>query len=111
MKKTIFLLTGILLLCLMLCSCSKTEHNTYADIYGIVSDAATGSPVSDATVMLSPGGKTQLTGSDGRFEFSEVEAMQYTVTVQKTGYQTNRKIITAGAGEKTEVNIPLTKNN
>jgi DNA-binding winged helix-turn-helix (wHTH) protein len=62
-------------------------------------------------VVLSPGGKTKTTGSDGRYEFQDLDAAQYTITVQKNGYQTNRKTVTAVSDEKTEANIPLTKSN
>ena len=111
MKKTVFLLTGILLLALMAGSCSKKEYDTYAGLYGIVSEAATADPVGGVSVILSPGGRTQVTGTDGRFEFNDLDPQQYTITVQKTGYQTNRKTVTAITGEKIEANIPLTKSN
>jgi len=111
MKKTLLLLIGTLLLFIVVSSCKKTEYNTFAGLYGIVSDSATADPISGATVVLSPGGKTQTTGADGRFEFNDLEARQYTLMVQKTGYQTNYKTITAVPSDKTEVNIPLIKNN
>ena len=87
--------------------CSKTEYDNFASLYGVVSDNATGAPVTNATIVLSPGGTTKTTGNDGRFEFSELEPQQYTVTVQKAGYQTNRKSVTAVVGERIEVNITL----
>ena len=88
-------------------SCSKTEYNHFAALYGVVSDQATGAPIANATVVLSPGGTTKTTGTDGRFEFSELEPQQYTVTVQKAGYQTNRKSIMAIINVPNEVNITL----
>jgi hypothetical protein len=91
-------------------SCKKDEYNLFSTLYGVINDAETNDPISGATVTLSPGGKSQTTGTDGRYEFAEVDAVQYTITVQKTGYQTNRKTITAIAAEKTEANISLTKN-
>ena len=48
-----------------------------------------------------------MTGSDGLFEFLELSPQQYTITVQKADYQTNRKTITAVVGEKIEANITL----
>jgi len=84
----------------------------YADaLYGVVNDSETGDLISGASVVLSPGGKTKTTGTDGRYEFLDLDPQQYTITVQKTGYQTNRKTVTAVVGEKTEANIPLTKSN
>jgi hypothetical protein len=108
MKKYLFILSCIVFT--GICnSCTKDEHNLFATLYGIVSDAVTSDPVSGATVTLSPGGKSQTTGDDGRYEFTNLDAAQYTVTIQKTGYKTNRKTVTAVATEKTEANIPLTK--
>jgi hypothetical protein len=91
--------------------CAKDEQSIYATLYGVVTDSETAEPISGASVVLSPGGKTKTTGSDGSYEFSDLDAAQYTITVQRTGYQTNRKTVTAVAAEKTEANIPLTKNN
>lgn len=96
---------------LLFTACSSSDHDVYSTIYGIVSDAATGEPIESATVQLSPGGATKLTGSDGYFEFNDLTSQQYTVTVQKDGYSTNRKSITAVLGEKNHLNITLTKGN
>lgn len=102
----------ILLLCLMalplFLSCTKEENDSFGALYGVVSDVKTGSPLDNVTVTLSPGGTTKLTGSDGLFEYSELTPQQYTITVQKAGYQTNRKTLSAVVGEKTEANITMT---
>lgn len=108
MKKLAFVFCMILLLC---SSCGNDDNtNFYATLYGIISDHNTGELIPNATVVLSPGGKTKTTGTDGRYEFNDLDAKQYTMTVQKTGYQTNRKTIMALEGESVEANIPLTKN-
>lgn len=102
----------ILLLCLMalplFLSCTKEENDSFGTLYGVVSDVKTGSPLDNVTVTLSPGGTTKLTGSDGLFEYSELTPQQYTITVQKAGYQTNRKTLSAVVGEKIEANITMT---
>lgn len=102
----------ILLLCLvalpLFLSCSKEEVDSFGTLYGVVSDTKTGDPLSNVTVTLSPSGTTKLTGSDGLFEYTELTPQQYTITVQKSGYQTNRKTITAVAGEKVQANITMT---
>jgi len=110
MKKIAILLSCTFLLG-MLGGCGKDEVNLYSTLYGVISDHETGEPIPVASIVLSPGGKTQTSGTDGRYEFQNLDPMQYTVTVQKTGYQTNRKTVTAVAAEKTEANIPLTKSN
>lgn len=105
----------ILLLCLMalpfFLSCSKEENDSFGSLYGVVSDVKTGNPLDNVTVTLSPGGTSKLTGSDGLFEFTELTPQQYTITVQKAGYQTNRKTLSAVVGEKTQANITMTPQN
>jgi hypothetical protein len=109
MKKVI-LLTACTLMMFCWNGCSKKEYDTYATLHGAVLDSDTSDPIAGASVVLSPGGKTKTTGSDGHYEFTDLDPAQYTITVQKTGYQTNRKTITAVAGEAAEGNVPLTKN-
>lgn len=92
-------------------SCKPSEYDTFGSIYGVVSDMTTAEPVGNVTVVLSPGGTSLMTGSDGRFEYQSLEPQQYTITVQKNGYSTNRKSITVLAGEKTEANISIRKND
>ena len=89
-------------------SCTKDEYESFGTIYGVVSDSRTGEPVSGVSVLLSPGGITKYTGTDGRYEFNELTPQQYTLTVQKPGYQTNRKSVTAVVDMNTEANITLT---
>jgi hypothetical protein len=108
MKKTVAIFTILLLCVLEFSGCGKKEYNS--SLYGTIIDMETGDPLSNAAVVLSPGGKSKTTGSDGNYEFNDLDAKQYTITVQKTGYQTNRKTIMAIAAEKTEVNIPMTKS-
>lgn len=105
MKKTLFLCLVALPLFL---SCSKEEVDSFGTLYGVVTDTRTGDPLTNVTVTLSPGGTTKITGSDGLFEYTELTPQQYTITVQKSGYQTNRKSVTAVVGEKVQVNITMT---
>jgi hypothetical protein len=91
-------------------ACQKKSYDTFSTIYGIINDSETKNPISDVDVMLTPGGKTKTTNSDGMYEFADLDAQQYTITVQKTGYQINRKTISTVSGEKTEVNIQMIKN-
>lgn len=109
MKKIASLIFIMAALCMS--SCATDEPDVFTTIYGIVSDAGTGEPIGSATVQLSPGGETKLTGTDGYFEFNDLTSQQYTITVQKDGYSSNRKSITAVAGEKNHVNITMTKHN
>lgn len=55
-------------------------------IYGTVTDFATGNPVYNANVQLRPSGETTLTGSDGMYEFPNIEDGDYTIVVSKAEY-------------------------
>ena len=94
MKKILFAVC-LSILFIVGSSCSSTEHEFYSTLYGTVTDNITGNPVNAATIILSPGGKTTISGSDGKYEFTDLDVMQYTVTVQKDGYLTNRKTVNA----------------
>lgn len=90
-----------------LTSCSKDEEILTGSIYGIVNDADNGEPISSANVSLNPGGKTTNTGSDGRYEFPDMEPGLYTIQIAKNGYKTNTKRITVVAGEQTSGDMIL----
>lgn len=105
MKKILFLC--LMALPLFITSCSKDEYESFGSLYGVVTDNNTGDPLGNVTVTLSPSGVSKLTGSNGLFEFEELTPQQYTITVQRTGYQTNRKTISAIVGEKVEANITM----
>jgi len=109
--KKILLIIGCILIISLFNGCSSGDYKTFATLYGIVSDNNTGDPIGVATVVLSPGGKTTVSGSDGRYEFENLDAQQYKISVQKAGYQTNYKTVTAVAGESVQADIPLTRNN
>lgn len=104
-------MTLFLSLALLTIGCSNSQHDVFSTIYGTVTDASSGQPVEGVSVQLSPGGDTQTTKADGYFEFEDITSTQYTITVHKAGYMTNRKSITAIMGEKNQVNITITKQN
>lgn len=91
----------------LLVACAKDEVDTTGSIYGIVNDADNGEPVSGAHVVLNPGGKTTNTGSDGRYEFLDLEPGQYTIQISKNGYKTNTKLISFVAGEQASGDMML----
>lgn len=108
-KVFIRLFSGLSFLCIcgLFCSCAKDEVETMGTIYGIVNDADNGEPIQDAHVSLSPYGKTINTGSDGGYEFPEMEPRQYTIQIAKFGYKTNTKRISVVAGEKASGDMVL----
>lgn len=92
-------------------SCDPVTYDIFWTLSGTVIDLDSGDPVQNATVTLSPTGYNTYTGDDGHFEFIDLDANQYTVTVQKTGYVTNRKSVTAVPGGIVNINLTLQKKN
>lgn len=110
-------ISSLLLACSMLfciitsCSDDLVDYNVLGSISGTVIDVDTHDPIQSVTVTLSPSGYNTYTGDDGRFEFIDLDARQYTVTVQKTGYVTNRKTVTTIAGGNVDISLTLQKTN
>lgn len=112
MKKIGYVLMACAVLLCFTTSCDSglVDYDVFGSISGKVIELDSDVPVPQATVTLSPSGKNTYTGNDGQFEFHDLDARQYTVTVQKTGYQTNRKTITTIAGDNVDVSLTLKKN-
>jgi len=108
MKKLPLLIMALITL---VTSCEPVTYDTFCTITGTVVDMDSGDPVQSATVTLSPSGYNTYTGYDGHFEFLDLGEHQYTVTVQKTGYVTNRKSVTTVAGGVVDISLTLQKNN
>lgn len=85
MKKSLYLLLSILLICSIYQACVP-DVELPGSIYGVVADKATGEPIKSAGVELSPGGLKTITGSEGQFEFTELDPGKYTLLITKTGY-------------------------
>lgn len=108
MKKTLLLIIALIALAT---SCDPVTYDTFCTITGTVVDLDSGDPIQSVLVTLSPSGYNTYTGSEGYFEFLDLDARQYTVTAQKTGYVTNRKTVTTVAGGVIPINLTLKKNN
>lgn len=98
---------AMLITCVTGCSKSN-DYEIFAKIQGVVTDYQTGAPLENASVTLTPSGLSKQTDVNGFYRFEELDAQQYTITVQKSGYQPNRKTITAISGEAQQVDIQLT---
>lgn len=109
MKKILSILMVATALLLLATACTKTQYELFGNISGTVIDVDNGEPIAQVTVTLSPGGRNTYTGTDGHFDFNEVDAQQYTVTVQKSGYEANRKTVEALAGETVNISITMKK--
>ena len=101
-----------ILICLAfagLSSCTHTEYDLFSNITGTVVDKESGEPLGQVAVTIGSGQQNTYTGSDGQFYFKDIEAGSYTIWVQKSGYQSNKKDIDAPSGETINVNLTMKK--
>ncbi len=101
----------IIFVVLLVLSCNPTVYESFGDLEGTVLDEETNKPIKYVYVMLSPGGKNMTTGADGKFSFVDLDPQQYTVTVQKNGYSTNRKSVNVIVAVTTRISISMKKND
>lgn len=101
----------ILTLFLVALSCVACEKGTQeGEIYGTVSDRGfDGKPVAVVNLVLSPGGKSTVTGSDGRYVFSGITpGDNYSIHYSKQGYiDGDAGNISVAAGTRTQVDIQI----
>ena len=97
----------IMILTLLVCSCSKdiVDEPTVGSIVGSVADRTTGEPVATVNVTIEPGGSSTVTGSDGAFNFRNLEAGSYTLTIRKEGYKENSSKVSVRAGDPTSAHL------
>ena len=91
-------------LCLMT-SCRKPD--TTGKIQGLVTNYNTNEPIQGVNISLSPTGLSAVTGSDGRYEFNNLDPGQYTVQGMKAGFESNTKNITIVAGNVSSGDMQL----
>lgn len=107
--KTIGFVVVLFISAIGLSGCSGSdEFEVFSNIQGVVTDYQSGVPLVNAVVTLSPSGLSRNTDASGDYKFEGIDAQQYTLTVQKNGYQPNRKIVVAISGETQIVDIQLT---
>lgn len=78
---------------------------TTATLYGAVTDSQTGNPIAGITVTVDT--KTQTTDSGGAYQFSGLTVGSYTITFEKSGYNTETETLTLVAGQN-ELNVQMT---
>lgn len=106
--KRIFFFSLICFFCFATwCGCSKEQKGS---IYGVVTDKATGEAIKTAGVELHPIGLKTVTGSNGSFEFLDLEVGTYTLFVTKTGYVDYKSSpIEIKSGQQVPGNVQLEK--
>ena len=107
MKKLTYTTLTALLLIAAFTTCKKKEESP-GSVYGFVTDN-TGEPVRTANIQLSDG-KSTSTGNDGRYEFSDLKAGEYTLQVNRSGYApiVNHKV-TVLAGKSNQFDVVMQK--
>ncbi len=97
----------IMLVGLLFTACANdiNEEIPIGRISGVVSDKNTGEPVATVSAVLSPGGNSTVTGSDGSFEFVDLSPGEYTVNINKEGYKSNDKVVTVAANQTTQAHL------
>ena len=108
MKKIYLFLS--LVLAVLCGSCAHVEPDVFGKITGIVKDANTSAPLDGVKVTITTTGASQITTSDGQFMFESLDAIEYTMTFEKTGYTTATQTVKVLAGETTSVHVQLHKN-
>lgn len=98
------------ILALMFAGCTEEEYSLVGSIHGVVSDVVTGEPIKNVSLTLSPSGKSATTGSDGVYEFVNLEAGQYKIQARHNEYKTDTKTVTVLAGETVSGDILMTPN-
>lgn len=106
MRKFLFVLFLCAGVALIGCS-TEDETPIFGNVYGTITDSKSGEPVRNAEVIISPGNKTTVSGSDGHFEFNNLEAGQYKIGVNANGYEYNSRQVTVVPGESVPCDIRL----
>lgn len=88
-------------------SCSKDIIDLNGSIKGVIKDYSTGALISNCQVVITPGGKSMLTGPDGMYEFSDLTPGSYTITFSKAGYDEASRTVTVISGETSSVDMSL----
>lgn len=95
----------ILVLCLLSCS-SEKEEPKYS-IFGTITNSTTGKPIPNASISLSPLNVSTRSGSDGYYEFKEIESGQYKLQVTANGYVSVTRQINITEGSNLSYDIQL----
>lgn len=106
--KRALLLYSIILFSLLLVSCSKDIIDTTGNLIGVISDSRSGAFLPGVSVALSPTGKTYTTGVDGKYEFRDIESQEYSVSVSKSGYHSDKRTAFVQVGQDTNLDIQMT---
>lgn len=112
MKRIFSIITVCLLGIVAFTSCSKDNEIMTGNISGFVSDYTSANlPIAGATVTLGGKGLAKTTGSDGRFEFVDIDPGTYTISVAANSFQPTTKQVTVYAGQNVFCDFQLSKSS
>ena len=105
MKSKLLILSALL----SLFSCVADEVASTGDIAGVVKDRTTSETLQGCLVSLTPSGKSTSTGTDGRYEFRDLEPENYSLEFSKEGYNAEKKSVAVVAGRSATADVMLSK--
>ena len=109
MKRVILLVLAIAGVCCFIGGCETEEYAPYGKVKGVVLDGDIDVPIENATVYFHEISMSVLTDERGEFMSEDLKAGNYTMLVQKAGYQSNHKEITIRKGEILSTVITIKK--
>ncbi len=95
----------------LICSCSEDEVSSFGNITGLVTDASTGEPITNAVISLSPTNLSAQADASGSFGFYNLDPGSYTVQVKATGYSTTTTQVTVVVGSTSKCDVKLTSTS
>ena len=107
------LFSCLLVLLMILPSCSQQEIEFYGSIVGVVTDAYTKEPIKGAQVTNLTTEQACLTGSDGTYAFRDLKVLaenRYTIQVQADGYESDLKTVRIDTGSDNHLDFSLTSS-
>lgn len=88
-------------------ACARDIVDLTGSITGTVKDYDSGELISNCQISITPGGESLSTGSDGQFEFKDLEQGTYNLAFKKSGYEDATKSVSVIAGQSAKIQLAL----
>ena len=98
---------GVIIAFMLCMTISCTKEETTGGIQGTVTNASTSEPIQGVSITIDPSGMSAVTGSDGSYDFTDLEPGQYTLKAVKEGYEDYAKSLDVTAGKTAKCDIML----
>jgi uncharacterized protein (TIGR02145 family) len=103
-KRFLLFVLCVAVMCIWSC---KSKESTTGEIHGIVTDAESSQPISDASIVLNLSEDTLKTASDGTFLIKDLHSGIYAIQTLKSGYMKKISNITVSPDKTSEASITL----